>query len=93
MKLWEVYDFEREQDGTVGVVVGYELEESGLDSWKGKEFACLPAGPYRPCGPHSLLLGSYRGSFPGGSGRDLSVSGDIQNLTPVCVFRERTGTN
>jgi hypothetical protein len=29
----------------------------------------------------------------GGSGRDLSISGDIQNLTPLCVFRERTGTN
>jgi len=36
-----------------------------LDSWKGKEFVCLPEGRYRPCGPHSLLLGSYRGSSPG----------------------------
>jgi len=63
--LWEVYHFKRGQDGTVGIVVGYELEELGLDSWKGKEFVCLPEGRYRPCGPHSLLLGSYRGSSPG----------------------------
>jgi hypothetical protein len=79
---------------TVGIVVDYELEESGLDSWKGKEFVCLPEGPYRLCGPPSLLFGSYWGSSLGGSGRDLRISGDIlQNLTPLCVFRERTGTN
>jgi hypothetical protein len=46
LKLWEVYDFEREENGTLGVVVGYELQESGLDSWIGKEFAWLPEGPY-----------------------------------------------
>jgi hypothetical protein len=46
LKLWEVYDFEKEQNCTLGVVVGCELEESGLDSWLGKEFASLPEGPY-----------------------------------------------
>lgn len=35
-----------------------DLEEFGLDSWKGKEFVCLPEGPYRLFDPHSLLLGS-----------------------------------
>jgi hypothetical protein len=65
LKLWEVYDFERGQDGTVGIVIGYDLEELGLDSWKRKEFLCLPKGRYRPRAPHSLLLGSYLGSSPG----------------------------
>jgi hypothetical protein len=40
-----VYDFERGQAGVVGMVVGYGFEELGLDSWKGKEFVCLPEGP------------------------------------------------
>jgi len=58
LKLWEVYDFERRQDGTVGIMVCYDLEKLGLDSWKRKEFVSLPEGPYRLCEPHSLLLGS-----------------------------------
>lgn len=83
-----MYDFENGQNSVVGIAFGCGLAESGLDFWKGNEFVCLPEGSNRLCVPHSLLLDSYWGSFPGGSGQ--SISGDIQNPTPQYAFREWT---
>ena len=74
-------------------MVGYELEESGLDSWKGKEFFCLPEGPTNSVAHTAFYLVDTGAPLPGGSSRDLSIGGNIKNLIPMCVFRKRAGTS
>jgi len=58
---------------SVGIVTGYRLDGSGIESWWGEIFRTFPDWPWDP---PSLLYNGYR-VFPGGKerpGRDADPS-------------------
>jgi hypothetical protein len=69
------------RDDSVGIALGYGLDDRGSSPGRGWEFFSSPPCPDRLWGPLSLLSNGYQGvSFPGGEADHSSPSSvDVKN--------------